>query len=124
MSCYKNIKKFQNNNDVIGNVLSIKTRFASMDRLFDRVVVCPPAKTYVNCVSTNPEHDTIDVNLALKQHQEYVNILRENDIHVIELEPQEKYPDSCFVQDTAVIGTKIAVICRFGENLGEEKRKL
>nr|MDO8045467.1 arginine deiminase family protein [Candidatus Baldrarchaeota archaeon] len=105
------------------NVLSIKTRFASMDRLFDRVVVCPPAKTYVNCVSTNPEHDTIDVNLALKQHQEYVNILRENDIHVIELKPQEKYPDSCFVQDTAVIGTKIAVICRFGEKSrrGEEE---
>lgn len=94
-----------------------------MDRLFDHVVVRPPAKTYVNCVSTNPEHNTIDVNLALKQHREYVSILRDNDIHVIELEPQENHPDSCFVQDTAVIGTKVAVICRFGEKSrrGEEE---
>lgn len=95
----------------------------SADRLFERVIVCPPAKTYVNCVSTNPEHDTIDVKLALKQHQEYVNILKENNFDVIKFKPQEKYPDSCFVQDTAVIGTKIAVICRFGEKTrrGEER---
>jgi len=94
-----------------------------MDRLFDIVVIRPPSKTYPNCVSTNPKHDTIDVNLALKQHREYVSVLKENDIYVIELKPLETYPDSCFVQDTAIVGSKIAVICRFGEKTrrGEEE---
>lgn len=96
-----------------------------MDRLFDRIIVRPPGKSYVNCVSTNPEHETIDVRLAKKQHREYVKILKEYGIDVIELEPLESHPDSVFVQDAAVVGVKsnVAVISRFGEpsRRGEEE---
>jgi len=95
-----------------------------LDRLFDTVLVRPPSKTYWKCVSTNPEHKNIDVNLAIHQHREYVKILKENDIKVIELPPLEEHPDSVFVQDTSIIGatSQKALICRFGEptRRGEE----
>lgn len=96
-----------------------------MDRLFNTVLVRPPSKTYWKCVSTNPEHENIDVDLAIHQHREYVKILKENDIKVIELPPLEEHPDSVFVQDASIIGvsSKKAVICRFGEpsRRGEER---
>ncbi|USS40379.1 arginine deiminase family protein [Thermococcus aggregans] len=96
-----------------------------MDWLFDVVIVRPPGESYKNCVSTNPERLSIDVNLAKKQHREYVKILKENWIEVIELEPLERYPDSVFVQDTAVVGVKsnLAILSRFGEpsRRGEEE---
>ncbi len=96
-----------------------------MDKLFNRVLVRPPAESYKRCVSTNPLHDTIDVSLAKKQHREYVKILKENGIEVIELPVLEEHPDSVFVQDTSIIGasSKTAALCRFGEpsRRGEEK---
>jgi len=96
-----------------------------MDRLFDVVIVRPPGKSYKNCVSTNPEHSGIDINLAKKQHGEYVKVLKENGIEVIELKPLENHPDSVFVQDTAIVGVKsnLAVLSRFGEasRRGEEE---
>ncbi len=96
-----------------------------MDRLFNRVLVRDPSLSYKKCVSTNPLHDTIDISLAIKQHREYVQILKENEIEVIELPILNNHPDSVFMQDTSVIGesSKTAVICRFGEKSrrGEEK---
>ena len=96
-----------------------------MDRLFDTVIVRRPGESYKSCVSTNPEHRSIDVNLAKKQHEEYVKILKENGIEVIELEPLENHPDSVFVQDTAIVGvnSNLAVLSRFGEpsRRGEEE---
>jgi len=96
-----------------------------MDRFFDTVVVRPLGESYKNCVSTNPEHKNIDVNLAKKQHKEYVKILKEHGLEVIELKPLENHPDSVFVQDTAIVGvnSNLAVLSRFGEpgRRGEEE---
>lgn len=96
-----------------------------MDRLFDRVLVRVPGKSYEDCVSKNPEHNTIDIQKAKKQHEKYVQTLRKYDFEVTELPSLEKFPDSIFVQDTALIGKKSnkAVMCRFGESSrrGEEK---
>jgi dimethylargininase len=94
-----------------------------MDRLFDLAFVRPPTENYVHCVSTNPEKNLIDVNLARQQHREYVSILRECGIEVIELPPLKDFPDSVFMQDPAVLGTTRAVFGRFGEQkrAGEER---
>ncbi|MFO8109577.1 MAG: arginine deiminase family protein [Thermoplasmata archaeon] len=96
-----------------------------MDRTFDRVFVTPPGETYVDCVSRNPEHHTIDIFSARQQHAGYVRILKEHGIKVDVLPTHENYPDSVFVQDTALVGerTGTAVLCRFGEpsRRGEEK---
>lgn len=90
-----------------------------MDRLFDLVFVRPPPNSYRNCVSTNPEKDKIDVTRARTQHRQYVSVLKDSGVKVVELPSLEALPDSVFMQDPAVIGTKRAVIGRFGE----EKRR-
>ncbi len=94
-----------------------------MDRLFDLVFVRPPAETYVNCVSTNPDRDKIDIVLAKEQHRQYVSTLREVGIQVIELQQLEALADSVFMQDPALLGSRNAIIGRFGEEKrrGEEK---
>jgi len=94
-----------------------------MDRFFDVVLVRPPANSYVNCVSTNPDKTDIDVKLAKDQHQEYVSTLKESGLRVIELRPLEDFPDSTFMQDPALLGSHRTVIGRFGERSrrGEEK---
>nr|MDO8135905.1 arginine deiminase family protein [Candidatus Njordarchaeum guaymaensis] len=94
-----------------------------MDRFFDVVLVRSPASSYVNCVSTNPDKADIDVNLAKDQHKEYVSILKESGLRVIEFRPLEDFPDSVFMQDPALVGSRRAVIGRFGERIrrGEEK---
>ena len=93
------------------------------DRFFDTVFVRPPADSYVKCVSTNADKTNIDVRLAKKQHNQYISILRESGIHVIELDPLEDLPDSVFMQDPAILGSRRTVIGRFGEQSrrGEEE---
>lgn len=94
-----------------------------MDRLFDLVFVRPPPNSYVNCVSANPERTKIDVALAKEQHRQYVSILKQAGVIVMELRPLEDFPDSVFMQDPALLGSRSSVIGRFGEEArrGEEK---
>ncbi len=96
-----------------------------MDRIFDKVLVIPPGDSYRRCLSKNPGHSTIDMESALKQHDYYVDILRKHGVQVEKLPVQNDFPDSIFVQDTALVGTssKIASICRFGvpSRRGEEE---
>lgn len=93
--------------------------------LFNSVIVRPPSSNLVRCVSTNPLRSTVDPEAAVRQHRAYVNVLREHGIEVIYLSPSTNFPDSVFIQDTAVVGAKsrTAVIARFGEvsRRGEEK---
>ncbi|MCS7103659.1 MAG: arginine deiminase family protein, partial [Candidatus Korarchaeum sp.] len=95
-----------------------------MDATFSEVIVREPPRTYARCVSTNPFKEKLDLNLAKKQWRDYVSILRENGIEVIELEPLHSYPDSVFVQDIAVVGCSgKALLASFGEESrrGEEE---
>lgn len=97
-----------------------------MDRFFDVVLVRPPSNNYARCVSTNPAKNQIDVTLAKNQHGDYVSILKEAGLEVIELPPLDGFPDSVFMQDPALLGSRTSVICRFGEEKrrGEEKALL
>jgi len=94
-----------------------------MDRFFDVVLVRHLGDSYVSCVSTNPAKTDIDVRLAKDQHKEYVSALKESGLRVIRLRPLEDFPDSVFMQDPALLGSRRAVIGRFGERSrrGEEK---
>jgi dimethylargininase len=96
---------------------------SEMDRFFETVLIRPPADAYVKCVSTNPAKTSIDLGLAKEQHRQYVSILRESGLHVIELSQLERFPDSVFMQDPALLGSRRTLIGRFGERSrrGEEK---
>ncbi|EEW24211.1 dimethylarginine dimethylaminohydrolase family protein [Rhodobacter ferrooxidans] len=64
---------------------------------------------------------TPDLALMRTHHADYVAALRETGATVIELEPLEAYPDSVFVEDTALCLPEGAVIMRPGapSRLGE-----
>ena len=65
------------------------------------------------------EHDQVDLIAAKEQHHEYLRLLEESGVKLIEIEANEAYPDCVFVEDTAVaIGNKI-----FLTNPGAESRR-
>jgi dimethylargininase len=94
-----------------------------MDRLFGLAFVRSPSESYVDCVSTNPDKNKIDITLARSQHHRYVSTLRECGISVVELPPLDEFPDPVFMQDPALLGQHRSIIGRFGEEKrrGEER---
>ncbi len=80
---------------------------------FTRAIVRPPGRSFIHGLSTAglgpPDHD-----LALRQHAAYVDALRTCGLQVITLPPDERYPDSTFVEDTALLTPSCAVILRPG----------
>ena len=63
-----------------------------------------------------------DFEKALKQHSYYCEALMSLGLELIVLDADERYPDGCFVEDTAVITSEIAIITRpgAGSRQGEE----
>lgn len=59
---------------------------------------------------------TKDINFdeAKRQHENYVRLLRNIGLDVIELPPDESLPECLFVEDTAVVCNGIALITRPG----------
>lgn len=55
-----------------------------------------------------------DVDLALEQHVRYVQALRDRGLDVIQLPPDEAHPDGTFVEDTAIVTERGAVVTRPG----------
>jgi len=55
-----------------------------------------------------------DYDLALKQHDSYVEALRLCGLETILLDADERYPDSVFVEDTALLTPSCAIITRPG----------
>jgi dimethylargininase len=80
------------------NVLTVKN-----------AVVRPVPDSYEDCVRTNFEK--IDVALAKKQHDEYCHALEKLGLKLIWINGDNTLPDSCFVEDTAVIFGEKAVVC-------------
>jgi len=72
-------------------------------------VVRPVPDSYDRCVRLNVEK--IDVTLAREQHAEYCRTLQKLGLELIWIEGDNTLPDSCFVEDTAIILEERAVIC-------------
>lgn len=71
-----------------------------------------------------------DYEKSLLQHDKYVEVLRDNDLDVTVLEPDNDFPDSVFVEDTALVIPSCAIITnpgavsRRGEEVAIEKALL
>jgi dimethylargininase len=76
--------------------------------------VRPPGHSFVRALSGQEPRPDIDAVLARRQHAEYSAALSAAGAELIELPPDEAYPDACFVQDTAVFFGTLAVMARFG----------
>jgi len=94
--------------------------------MFKNVIVRKPAKSMVEGITSAPELGKPDYELAVKQHENYRDTLKKCGVEVTVLEPLEEYPDSCFVEDVAVLNRKCAIITNPGANSrnGEEKEMI
>ena len=68
----------------------------------------------VEGITSNPQLGKPDYELALQQHDTYITALKKCGVNVTILEADERYPDSCFVEDPAVITRKCAIITNPG----------
>jgi dimethylargininase len=72
-----------------------------------------PARTMVHGLSTAGLGEP-DYEQAAGQHREYLAALRDCGLEITVLPPAEQYPDSVFVEDTAVCTPHCAVVSRPG----------
>lgn len=72
----------------------------------------PP--TIVNCELTHLEREPIDFSRAVEQHSEYEKALAGLGCTIHRLPPLHDFPDSVFVEDTAVVLPELAVVSRPG----------
>ncbi len=79
-----------------------------------RVILCPPKfmaiEEVINAVQRKYEDENIDVELAMKQHEEFERTLKEHGVEVIKLPASEKFPEQVFTRDIGfTIGDEIFV---------------
>ena len=91
--------------------------------MFKNVIVRRPAKTLCDGITSAPELGKPDYEKALKQHDDYIAALKQCGVEVTVLSALDEFPDSCFVEDTAVITRKGAIIDNpgAGSRNGESK---
>lgn len=81
--------------------------------MFTHAITRPPAESYVDGITT-AKLGQPDYALALRQHAAYVDALRACGLEVTVLEPAPAFPDSCFVEDTALLTGRVGIITRPG----------
>jgi dimethylargininase len=70
--------------------------------------------SFAQALSAMPPDPPIDVARARAQHAAYVAALRAAGLEVVVVPTDERYPDACFVEDTAVVAAGLAVVTRPG----------
>ena len=80
---------------------------------FTRAIVRPPASTFAAGL-TRVDLGTPDYNRALQQHQRYCKALSTCGLSLVYLEPISDFPDSTFVEDTALLTERGAVLTHPG----------
>ena len=85
---------------------------------FTHAIVCSPYKNFIYGITTASLGKT-NYPKALRQHKNYVKTLKELGLKVTVLPPDKDYPDSTFVEDTAVLTSSCTVIT----NPGAESRR-
>jgi dimethylargininase len=72
-------------------------------------LVRPVPESYDHCVRTNTEQ--IDVELAKRQYKVYCRFLERLGLKLKWVEGNNAFPDSCFVEDTAVVFDEKSIVC-------------
>jgi len=91
-------------------------------KLSKTIVRVPPENFSQGITTSNlgkPDYD-----LAFKQHRAYCETLKNLGVNLIMLEKDPEFPDSSFVEDTALVNERCAVITRPGDprRRGEERK--
>lgn len=80
---------------------------------FKHAITRLPAQTYAHGLTTSAE-GAPSIEKALDQHGRYCDALRTSGLTVDILAAAAEYPDSTFVEDTAILTARVAIITRPG----------
>ena len=81
--------------------------------MFTKAIVRIPCKNLVNGL-TSANLGKPDYDFAIIQHQKYIQALKDCGLEVFTLEANENFPDSTFVEDTALLTPHCAIITNPG----------
>ena len=81
---------------------------------FNNVIVRRPCRAMTEGITSGLYPGKPDYQLALKQHDSYIEALRNCGVNVTVLPADERFPDSCFVEDPAVLTERCAIIANPG----------
>jgi dimethylargininase len=89
--------------------------------MYSKAIVRRPGRNFAEGITT-ANLGKPDFEKALEQHSAYCDALTACGLELIVLEADERYPDGCFVEDTAIVTSEVAVITRPGaaSRMGEE----
>lgn len=85
---------------------------------FNHVIVRRPCRAMVEGITSGLYPGKPDYERALEEHDDYISALSRCDVDITILPKDERYPDSCFVEDPALITKACAIIT----NPGAESR--
>jgi dimethylargininase len=89
--------------------------------MYLKAIVRRPGKNFAEGITTS-NLGKPDFEKTLEQHSAYCDALTGCGLELIVLEADERYPDGCFVEDTAIVTGEVAVITKPGaaSRMGEE----
>jgi dimethylargininase len=76
-------------------------------------IVRPPSSSFASGL-TSVDLGQPDLELAKDQHRAYCNALEDCGLSITVLDADDRFPDSTFVEDTAVLTSRGAIITRPG----------
>ena len=82
--------------------------------VFSHAIVRTPGRSLCDGITSAPELGRPIYERACEEHADYIAALRRCGVEVLVLPPLEAYPDSCFVEDPAVITRRGAIITNPG----------
>ena len=91
--------------------------------MFKNAIVKRPGHSLVDGITSTPKLGKPNYEIAIKQHDAYIEALKFCGVEVTVLQADERFPDSCFIEDVSVCTKKFAMIARPGaiSRRGEEK---
>ena len=89
--------------------------------MFTKAIVRKPGKSVVDGITT-AGLGAVDYSKMCCQHEAYIDALKKCGLQVIILDEEERFPDSVFMEDVALLTSKCAVVTRPGakSRRGEE----
>ncbi|MBS0570496.1 MAG: hypothetical protein JSS28_07805 [Proteobacteria bacterium] len=81
--------------------------------MFTHAIVRPPSASFAKGLTTAGLGQP-DLALALRQHATYCAALENCGLELIRLDPDDAFPDSTFVEDTAIVTASGAILTRPG----------
>lgn len=90
--------------------------------MFTNAIVRTPADSMIDGITTAGLGAPV-ISLALEQHAAYIRALQACGVAVTVMEPDPAFPDSCFVEDAAVLAERVAIVTNPGapSRKGEER---